>query len=138
MRYAVISDIHGNLEALQAVLRECSLAGVQALLCAGDIVGYGANPKECLNIIRQFKVISVAGNHDWAVGGKLDFSHFTDNGRAAVEWTRAQISMENIAFLNALELVVKNKDFILVHASLYHPQEFRYLTGISKTLESFG
>ncbi len=137
MRYAIISDIHGNLEGLRAVLRECSLAQVQALLCAGDIVGYGANPKECLAIIRQFKAMAVAGNHDWAVGGRLDFSHFTDDGRAAVEWTRSQISMEDIAYLNALELSVKNKDLILVHASLYQPQEFRYMTDVSKAMESF-
>ena len=110
MRYGIISDIHGNLEGLQAVLRECSLAQVQVLLCAGDIVGYGANPKECLSVIRQFKAITVAGNHDWAVGGRMDFSYFTDDGRAAVEWTRTQISMEDIAYLNGLELLVKNKD----------------------------
>src|SRR5271154_5272519 len=128
MRYGVISDIHSNLEALQTVLRECSLARVAALLCVGDIVGYGANPKECLSIVRQFKIIAVAGNHDWAVGGKLDFSHFTDDGRAAIEWTRTQVSMEDIAYFNGLELSVKNKDCILVHASLYHPQEFRYMT----------
>ncbi len=138
MRYAVISDIHGNLEALQAVLRECTLARVQALLCAGDIVGYGANPKECLAIVRQFKAVTVAGNHDWAVGGRLDFSHFTDDGRAAVEWTRGHVSMEDIAFLNALELVVKNKDCILVHSSLYEPQQFRYMTELSKAKPSLG
>jgi predicted phosphodiesterase len=137
MRYGIISDIHGNLESLQAVLRECSLARVQALLCAGDIVGYGANPKECLEIIRQFKVITVAGNHDWAVGGRLDFSHFTDDGRAAVEWTRGHISMEDISFLNDLELSVQNKDFILVHASLHQPQQFIYMTNMSKTIPSF-
>jgi len=137
MRYGIISDIHGNLEALQAVLRECKLNRVQVLLCPGDIVGYGANPKECLGVIRQFKIITVAGNHDWAVGGRLDFSHFTDDGRAAIEWTRTQISMEDIAFLNALELTVKNKDCVLVHASLYLPHEFRYMTNVSKAIESF-
>jgi predicted phosphodiesterase len=137
MRYAIISDIHGNLEALQAVLRECSLARAQALLCTGDIVGYGANPKECLAIIRQFKIIAVAGNHDWAVGGRLDFSHFTDDGRAAVEWTRGQISMEDIAYLNGLELSVKNKDCILVHSSLYEPGQFIYVTSLSKAAPSF-
>jgi predicted phosphodiesterase len=137
VRYAVISDIHGNLEALQAVLRECSLARVEALLCVGDIVGYGANPKECLALIRHFKVTSVAGNHDWAVGGRLDFSHFTDDGRAAVEWTRGQISMEDIAYLNGLELVVKNKDCILVHGSLHEPGQFIYMTNVSKATPSF-
>ncbi len=137
MRYAIISDIHGNLEGLQAVLRECSLAQVQAVLCSGDIVGYGANPKECLEIIRQFKIISVAGNHDWAVSGRLDFSHFTDDGRRAVEWTRGHIAMEDIAYLNALELSIKNKDCILVHASLYEPQQFRYMTNLSKASISF-
>lgn len=137
MRYGIISDIHGNLEGLQAVLRECSLARVQAILCTGDIVGYGANPKECLEIIRQFKVITVAGNHDWAVGGRLDFSHFTDDGRAAVEWTRLHLSIEDITYLNAIELSVKNRDFILTHASLDQPQQFMYMTDMSKIIPSF-
>jgi len=137
MRYAIISDIHGNLEALQAVLRECHMAKIETLLCTGDIVGYGANPKECLSIVRQFKVISVAGNHDWAVGGRLDFSHFTDDGKKAVEWTRRHILMDDIAYLNSLDLVVKNKELTLVHASLHDPHHFIYMTNLTKASLSF-
>jgi len=137
MRYGIISDIHGNLEALGRVLEECRNSKVEALLCCGDIVGYGANPKECLNSLRQLKAATVAGNHDWAVGGRLDFSHFTGDGRAAVEWTRTRISMQDIAYLNGLELSVKNKDLILVHASLDRPQEFKYMTNVQKVIPSF-
>ena len=137
MRYGIVSDIHGNLEALQAVLRECQRLAVQIVVSAGDIVGYGANPKECLELLRRLKIVSVAGNHDWAVGGRLDFSHFTDDGKAAVEWTRAQISMDDIAYLNALELSLQNKDFVLAHASLHEPQQFMYMTGVSKVIPSF-
>jgi predicted phosphodiesterase len=137
MRYGIITDIHGNLEALQEVLKECRAKRVQTLLCAGDIVGYGASPKECVALIRQWKAVVVAGNHDWAVSGRLDFSHFTEDGKAAIEWTRSFVSLEDIAFLNSLELSVKNKDAILAHASLHQPGQFMYMTNVAKIIPSF-
>ena len=137
MRYGIVSDIHGNLEALEAVLGECRKLKVEALLCGGDIVGYGANPRECLEAVRKCKAVTVAGNHDWAVSGKLDFSHFTPDGRAAVTWTRTRIAFEDIPYVNNLPLCLKNKDCVLVHASLKDPQQFTYLTSIPKAVDTF-
>jgi len=137
MRYAIISDIHSNLEALQVVLKESLVAKVDVIWCGGDIVGYGANPRECLNLLHEFKVMAVAGNHDWAVSGKLDFSHFTNDGKAAIEWTRKHLVMRDFTYLNSLELLIKNKDCILVHASLHEPQAFHYMTNITKVIPSF-
>jgi diadenosine tetraphosphatase ApaH/serine/threonine PP2A family protein phosphatase len=137
MRYGIISDIHGNLEALEAVLSECRNLEVGALLCAGDVVGYGANPKECLDKIRSMKAVIVAGNHDWAVSGKLDFSHFTPDGQAAVMWTRPRLSFEDLDFLSNLPLTLENKDCILVHSALANPSEFTYLTNLAYAGETF-
>lgn len=137
MRYAIISDIHGNLQALTAVLLEIRKLNVERLLCTGDIIGYGANPKECLDTLRKLRTIMVAGNHDWAVSGRLDAAHFTDDGKAAVLWTRTQISLEDITFLNGLQSGLQNKDCLLVHGSLVSPENFIYMHGINQAIEAF-
>ncbi len=137
MRYGIISDIHSNWEALEGVLAECRKLKVGTLLCCGDIVGYGADPKKCLEVIRKLNVTTVAGNHDWAVSGRLDSSYFTDDGKAAVMWTRGCIGLEDIMYLNGLPLELKNKDCILVHSSLKNPVHFTYVTNIAKAAEAF-
>ncbi|MBF0571571.1 MAG: metallophosphoesterase family protein [Candidatus Omnitrophica bacterium] len=137
MRYGVVSDIHGNLEALKAVLGECRKLNVDSLLCCGDIAGYGADPKECLGLVRKLKAVAVAGNHDWAVSGKLDFSYFTPDGQAAVVWTRSHLAIEDIFYLNNLPLSLKNKDCTLVHGTLLNPQQFVYLTNETQAADTF-
>ena len=137
MRYAIISDIHGNWEALEAVLGECRKLRAEAFLCTGDIVGYGANPKECLDALRKLKAVAIAGNHDWAVSGRLDYSHFTPDGKDAINWSRTRMSFEDIAHLNALTVCLKNKDCVLVHGALKDPEHFTYLDSISKAVDSF-
>jgi diadenosine tetraphosphatase ApaH/serine/threonine PP2A family protein phosphatase len=137
MRYGIISDIHGNLEALTAVLTECRRINVGSILCAGDIVGYGADPRACLKIIRDLKAPTVAGNHDWAVAGKLDFSYFTSDGRAAVIWSQGQLTLEDMTYLNGLPLLLKNQDCILVHGTPNQPEEFTYLTDSAQAAEGF-
>ena len=137
MRYAIISDIHSNWEALTAVRKECQKLKMTTLLCVGDIVGYGANPKECLEFIQKNKIASVAGNHDWAVCGRLDYSHFTPDGKAAIEWSRPRLSFEEITYLAGLPLVFRNNDFMLVHASLQDPEHFHYMFEIEDVIEAF-
>jgi diadenosine tetraphosphatase ApaH/serine/threonine PP2A family protein phosphatase len=137
MRYAILSDIHSNLEALNAVVKECQKLKVESYLCGGDIVGYGANPKECIKFFRDNKIPSVAGNHDWAICGRLDASHFTNDGKAAVEWSRPQMSLNDVTYLNELPLSLQNNDFHLVHSSLKEPEQFHYLFDISDALETF-
>ncbi len=137
MRYAILSDIHSNLEALEAVIEACHQQNVKNFFCVGDTVGYGANPKECLDFLRKFKITSVAGNHDWAVGGRLDASYFTEEGKEATAWTRSYIPFEYFNYLNALEAVFKNNDLILTHASLDNPERFEYLHDISKAPDTF-
>lgn len=137
MRYAVISDIHGNLEALMAVLQECQNLRVENFLCIGDIVGYGANPKECLDLVRKMKAKTVAGNHDWAVSGRLDASYFTEDGKAAIFWTRNKVTFEDIASLHSLPMVYKDQDFLMVHGTLHEPEMFHYLFKIDESVSTF-
>lgn len=137
MRYGILSDIHGNLEALKAVLDQCRKQNVQGYLCLGDIVGYGANPRECLNLIRDIKAVTIAGNHDWATSGRLDARYFMDDGKAAILWTRNHITFEDIQWLNDLELVYKGKEFLIVHGSLQDPSHFHYLRNTAEAEETF-
>ncbi len=137
MRYAILSDIHGNLEALEAVIADCKCQKVDTVLCAGDIIGYGTNPKECIEILQKYKVVCVAGNNDWAVSGRLDATHFTPDEKAAIMWTRDNLPFEYYNYLNALELILKNKDFILAHSTLHNPKDFHYMDDISKAPDTF-
>ncbi|MFH1622104.1 MAG: metallophosphoesterase family protein [Candidatus Omnitrophota bacterium] len=137
MRYAIFSDIHSNLEALENVLAAYDKEGVDKYLCVGDIVGYGANPKECIQIIRDRSIITVAGNHDWAIGGKFSIHYFNPYAREAIFWTEEQLDKTEWEYLNSLELVYQEEDFCLVHGSLTKPEYFEYLFELSDTRDSF-
>jgi len=137
MRYGIFSDIHGNLEAFQAVLEACRQEGVRKLFCVGDIVGYGANPRECLKIIRQKNISSVAGNHDWAATGKISDDNFNEVAQFAVRWTGNQLSYNELNYLNHLPLIAKEEDMIFVHGTLNKPERFDYLLDIRQTPDTF-
>ena len=94
MRVAVISDIHGNLEALEAGLNGCDEAGVDDIYCLGDVVGYGADPVVCLALVRERAVFVCAGNHDWAAAGRIDTTGFNSIAAQAAKWTGDQLSAE--------------------------------------------
>lgn len=122
MRYGIISDIHGNIEALERVLEE--LSDVDKVICLGDIVGYGANPNECCERIRSVCSIALMGNHDAAVIGMMDLCWFNPFAKDAILWTRQQLSQENFDFLKSLSSVkVVDNLFIAVHGSLREPLE---------------
>jgi len=126
MRYGIISDIHSNLEALNAALE--SIQDVDVLLCPGDVVGYGPNPNECCELLREKQVVTILGNHDAAVIGSMPLDWFNPYARAAVEWTRDQLSPENHAYLEGLPLTHRSEHFIMVHGSLSSPELFDYIT----------
>ena len=127
--YAVISDIHANLEALQAVLEKIEREKVDSILFLGDSVGYGQNPNECTEIVRDKADISIAGNHDRAAAGINDFTNFNPYARIAIEWTANILAYENRDFLKGLPLVkeLKDADIFLVHASPKEPHKWHYL-----------
>lgn len=107
MRYAVLSDVHANLEALRAVLSAVDELGISEIVCLGDIVGYHANPNECVALVRERGGRCVFGNHDRAATGDKDPIHFGAVGRAAVRWTRAVLEEESVDFLRRLPLTLE-------------------------------
>lgn len=127
MRVAIFSDVHGNLEALEAVLAACDDAGVSRLLCLGDTVGYGADPEACLDRVRGRVETMVAGNHDCAAAGLEDTRYFNTAARRAIEWTSTQLSAGSIAALRDCPLTAEASGALLVHASPEAPQDWHYL-----------
>ena len=137
MQYAIISDIHGNLEALQSVLSDIEKRKVDQILCLGDVVGYGANPNECVDIIRKEAVITLAGNHDYAPLGKLDVSYFNLWARSAIDWTANNLSQASKDFLLSLPLKKQMDGFTIVHATPLNPDEWYYITTIEDAVINF-
>ena len=121
LRAAVISDIHSNRHALDAVLAAADAAAVDQIWCLGDMVGYGAEPDACTALIRERSSVCLVGNHDLAVLGALDISTFSDAAAAAVEWTRENVSEETLEFLGSLEPVASQSGVGLFHASPRDP-----------------
>ena len=121
MRVAIISDIHGNKQALEAVLGQVRDAECDALWCLGDLVGYGADPDACVELVREQADICLAGNHDLAVTGALSVEDFSDTARSAAEWTRKAITAETLRFLEALEPLDEDQVVSLYHASPRDP-----------------
>ena len=119
MRVLVISDVHSNLEALNAVLAAAEDFGV--IWSLGDIVGYGPQPNECIARLNEFEHVAIAGNHDWAVLGKLDLGDFNAYARHANLWTRQQLTAQSLAYLEALPETVVEGSFTMAHGSPRHP-----------------
>jgi len=118
MRYALISDIHGNLEALEAVAKAISKEGIDKYLCVGDIVGYGADPKETIKFVRSLKPEAVvAGNHDWGAAGLLAVDYFSEEAAAALIWTRSLLSRSEVGYLASLKLVYEME---ILRSSMAH------------------
>jgi diadenosine tetraphosphatase ApaH/serine/threonine PP2A family protein phosphatase len=136
MRYAVLSDVHANLEALRAVLADCR-ADVDGLLCLGDLVGYGADPQACIEIVAERAEFLVAGNHEHGVTGLLDLGWFNRIARAAAEWTATRLDTDHRAYLAALPLAARLGEATLVHASPAHPDEWDYLVTAEDGFETF-
>ena len=127
MRLAILSDIHGNLEALETVLADVANQRVDAMACLGDFVGYGAAPNECIDRLRPLIEVAVAGNHDFAACGRIKLGYFNPDAAVAARWTTEQLRPENIAYLRTLPYLVQWHGVCLVHASPAEPQEWNYV-----------
>ena len=117
MIVAVISDIHGNLHALQAVLEAIEASAAEQLWCLGDLVGYGAHPNECVALVREHAAVCLAGNHDLAVLGSIAIGDFSASAGAAVRWTRSVISEQSRSYLASLPPSRRQGELGLFHAS---------------------
>lgn len=127
MRYAVISDIHGNVEALQAVLRDIKNRSIDSIICLGDIVGYYPDPERCIELVRENVDECVAGNHDYAAISRIDIQSFTYYAYAAMEWTRNHLSGPAKEFLGSLPLTIEKDSMFLTHSSPSNPQDWIYV-----------
>src|SRR6476660_7238020 len=102
MRLAIFSDVHANLEALSAVMEAYRTERIDKYYCLGDVVGYGANPNECANIVREVAQITILGNHDAAVAGRMDYSYYYEAARQVLDWTALQLTPQNMQWLRDL------------------------------------
>jgi diadenosine tetraphosphatase ApaH/serine/threonine PP2A family protein phosphatase len=121
LRVAVISDVHSNQPALEATFAAIDEAGVEQVWCLGDVVGYGAQPDACAELIRERCDFCLVGNHDLAVLGELDISSFSDTAAVAVEWTRENASAATIEYLRGLEPAGGREGIGMFHASPRDP-----------------
>ena len=127
MKYAIIADIHANLEALEAVLADAKAQRCTHYACLGDVVGYNANPKECLDIIREMGMPCVKGNHDDYCSTNEELDGFNPYAREAVNWTRHQLTEEDRQWLWDLKYLRLVANFSIVHATLDGPQRWGYV-----------
>jgi len=118
MKILITADIHSNLPALEAVIEDAGVHGsIDEFWCLGDIVGYGPQPGECINVLRRYNAVCVAGNHDRAVIGKLDYSWFNPEAVVAGRWTSTRLSLNQKVWLENLPLKIIKDDVLLVHGS---------------------
>ena len=119
MRLGIISDVHSNLPALQAVLAD--MGEVDRLWCLGDLVGYGPYPNECIELLRERDCYAIPGNHDLGCAGKIGLEDFNVEARWACDWSRTAISAESRAYLESLPLTRTEGDFTLAHGTPHEP-----------------
>ena len=124
---AIFGDVHANIEALDAVLADCAAAGATEYLCTGDVVGYNASPHECISRVRALGCPVVKGNHDHYVSSRQNLADFHPNAAAVVEWTRGNISVEEMLWLRNLPYTAIRTGICVVHATMDHPEEFGYV-----------
>jgi diadenosine tetraphosphatase ApaH/serine/threonine PP2A family protein phosphatase len=119
MRYAIISDIHSNLAAFQAALKD--VGQVDEFWCLGDVVGYGPDPNDCIALLRSLPHLCLAGNHDWGSIGQVELGYFNADARTACLWTAQQLTLEHRQYLKELPLTLERDRFTLAHGSPRNP-----------------
>lgn len=127
MRYGILGDIHANLSALETVLACFEREEVETPISVGDVVGYGAAPRQCIELLRQIGAVVVKGNHDAACIGELDDRYFNNYARAAVQWTRGTLEPEDCAWLRALPYTASLEHCEVSHGDLARPADFNYV-----------
>jgi predicted phosphodiesterase len=130
LRYGIISDIHSNLDALNAVLNSIKNQGIDKLICLGDIVGYGPEPNECVENIKSNADLTLAGNHDFAVLDKTDITKFNRHAKSAIQWTKKHLSDTSREFLQSLSLIEEVENFVFVHATPDIPIQWKYILSL--------
>lgn len=127
MKIGIFSDVHSNLEALEAVLNALEAEHVDRLICLGDVVGYGPDPNPCVDEVASSAGIVVAGNHDAAAVGAITTDDFNEYARLAVEWTQSVLSPDSERFLSRLPMMSVEEGAMWVHATPDRPEEWDYI-----------
>ncbi|MFA6568409.1 MAG: metallophosphoesterase family protein [Victivallales bacterium] len=137
MRYAIVSDLHANRPALKSVLADIASSNIDEIICLGDIVGYGPNPAEVLEIAYSKIHHFVLGNHDAVIGGKITSENFNDDARMMIEWTSRALDDKAVNFFNSLPLEVKGDNFRCAHGEFANPGRFGYILEADEAIDSF-
>jgi diadenosine tetraphosphatase ApaH/serine/threonine PP2A family protein phosphatase len=135
MRVAILSDIHSNLEALNAALAVVDREQPDRVVCLGDVVGYGASVNECCDLIRSRAAVTLLGNHDAAVAGRMDYSFYYDAARHALDWTASRIDPENLEWLRSLPYTQQEGAICYSHGSPVEPQAYDYIFALEQARE---
>jgi predicted phosphodiesterase len=133
VKLGIISDIHANLEALEAVIAALQEKGATRFVCCGDIVGYGPDPNRCVDVVRELGCVSVAGNHDFGVVGYMPLAGFNAAARQAAVWTRPLLTETNRLFLANLPLKAEQEPLCVVHSSPSAPETWEYVLTMRET-----
>jgi diadenosine tetraphosphatase ApaH/serine/threonine PP2A family protein phosphatase len=138
MRLGIFADIHGNLEALTAVLDDMAGRGVHRFICLGDLVGYGASPNECIDLVRRLPRLNcILGNHDAASVWRFSPYNLSKYAKESMLWTMEQLTPENASFLKKLPPTLTMLDLVFSHANPYNPEGWRYVTDRKYAMRCF-
>lgn len=138
MRLAVFADIHSNLEALQAVVDDFRDQGVDRYVCLGDLIGYGANPNECIDLVRSLpNVIVILGNHDAAATWETTPFGMSKSAQRVIFWSMETLTKENLSFIKDLEPIRVMGDMVFSHANPYNPKAWRYVNSRKYAARTF-
>lgn len=137
MLYALISDIHANKVALDAVLKDIKDYNVNEIICLGDIVGYGPNPKEVIDTLQREVDNFVLGNHDAVIASKFSKNHFVDEAKVVINWTIQELGIFGFEFFDNMPFILEGDGFICAHAEFKNPDNFGYITTPEKAVENF-
>lgn len=137
MRYAIVSDLHANIRAWDAVLADLRARKTDVIVCLGDVVGYGPKPAEVLKAVRAETEVFVLGNHDAAAVNMIDYSIFNNHARQAIEWTMTELDDEEKKFLSSIPLAIEAEDILFVHAEISEPGRFDYIDSVERAESNF-
>jgi len=127
MRIGLLSDIHGNIQALETVLDTMAKLRIDRYVCLGDLVGYGANPKEVIERIRPLVDFTIMGNHDAAVADQIEFAYYYQDAKDALLWTREQLDKDDLDYLASLPYIRYGENVCFTHGEPVNPEAFGYL-----------
>jgi diadenosine tetraphosphatase ApaH/serine/threonine PP2A family protein phosphatase len=127
MKYGILGDIHANLSALQAVLAALEKERVDRVISVGDVVGYGAAPRECIRLVRAHDAVVVKGNHDAACVGELDVLYFNNYARSAVRWTQSVLGDDECRWLASLPMTASLEHCNVAHGTFHKPELYDYV-----------